>query len=220
MARIRHIKPEFFTHEKLNDLEEQNPGLRVMITFAGLWCIADGNGVFRVAYRTIENQILPWVKYDRKKTLDLLAEHKFIEFIDGEPPLCRIVNFRKHQWINSSEKVKYKMTVSEPPEREETAAGQQATILPPEGNTEILVDQLTGDIFIEQVCKNNGFEIEDFKAFAEKWARNKAACKDMRYTAGRLRSFMLEDYKKELEKKKKPSNGRQIKQRGQSYVAP
>lgn len=44
MARIRTIKPEFFRHEGLQDLEQANPGAYAMLVFAALWGHCDKHG--------------------------------------------------------------------------------------------------------------------------------------------------------------------------------
>jgi hypothetical protein len=35
MARIRNIKPEFFSHEELQDMEVEHPELHPMLVFSG-----------------------------------------------------------------------------------------------------------------------------------------------------------------------------------------
>ena len=44
MARIRTIKPEFFRHESLQDLEIANPGMYPMMVFEALWGHCDSKG--------------------------------------------------------------------------------------------------------------------------------------------------------------------------------
>ena len=46
MARIRTIKPEFFRHLELYELERDS-GLPIRIAFAGLFTVCDREGVFR-----------------------------------------------------------------------------------------------------------------------------------------------------------------------------
>lgn len=209
-------------HDKLNDLEEQYPMNRVMLTFAGLWCIADSNGVFKYSFRQIQSLILNGVSYDRRQTLELLIEHGFVELVpvdNGTPEYARVVNFRKHQWINNAtEKPKYK--VQKPKEEikaPEPSPGEQTAIPTLERPKISIVEQLTGDIFIEEICINNGFEKEEFRNFAETWAKNKAICNDDKYPVSKLRVFLLKDFKEAKEKK---LNGSKIKQRGEKYVAP
>ncbi len=61
MARIRSIKPEFFKHLELQELECSHPGQNIMSVYAGLWTQCDKNGYFvkyhkeNKAYRYIQN---------------------------------------------------------------------------------------------------------------------------------------------------------------------
>lgn len=89
MARIRTIKPEFFRHEGLQDLEAENPHLRPMLVFAGLWCHADRNGVFPWQPRQIALDILPFLWSDNRGTeiseaLTILEAEGFIERFEAE----------------------------------------------------------------------------------------------------------------------------------------
>jgi hypothetical protein len=54
MARIRSVKPEFFRHEQLQDLEFNHPGMYPMFVFEGLWNICDRQGVFLYKPRQIK----------------------------------------------------------------------------------------------------------------------------------------------------------------------
>lgn len=220
MARIRYIKPEFFVHETLNDMEQQHPELRVMLTFAGLWCMADREGYFRYSVRTIHNSVLPYVDFDIRATLELLAEKGFIKVF---PPceegfqVAQVVNFNRHQYIPSTEKKSVlwkaaKQSQPEPPQPEAAQTTIPEIAPPPTG----IIEQLTGDLFIDEVCMNNGFSPSEFKTFAEVWAKNKVITGDSKYRIGQLRRYLIEDYRKEL-KTAKP-NGRKIKQPGEVYV--
>lgn len=77
-GRIRTIKPEFFTHEELFDLESAL-GLPVRIAFVGLWCYADREGRFEWRPRRLRACILPYediLCFDR--ILDGLAAKGFV----------------------------------------------------------------------------------------------------------------------------------------------
>ena len=54
MARIRSIKPEFFTSEQVVDC---SPTARLL--FVGLWCFSDDAGIHPASSRTIKMQIFP-----------------------------------------------------------------------------------------------------------------------------------------------------------------
>lgn len=104
MGRIRTIKPEFFLHEGLFDLEEET-GLPVRLAFAGLWCQADREGRFRWSARRLKTQILPYDSHDFSRVLDALTTRDFIRkyAVNGEF-FGVIPGFSEHQVINNREK--------------------------------------------------------------------------------------------------------------------
>ena len=57
--RIRTVKPEFFQHEGLFDLE-QFSGLPIRVAFAGLWTCCDREGRFKWRSRQLKTDILPY----------------------------------------------------------------------------------------------------------------------------------------------------------------
>ena len=77
MARIRTIKPEFFLHEELRDLEEE-VGLPVRLAFIGLWCHSDKHGRFHWSPRRLKAGILPYDDVDFVAILDALHRAGFI----------------------------------------------------------------------------------------------------------------------------------------------
>lgn len=103
MARIRSIKPEFFKHEDLFDLEAET-GLPVRLAFAGLWTVADREGRFKWRPRTIKNDVLPYDEVDFEAVLNALAGAGFIEryVVEGES-YGRIPSFSDHQHVNARE---------------------------------------------------------------------------------------------------------------------
>ena len=104
MARIRSIKPEFFRHEALQDLEESNPGQHCMLVFAGLWTISDKNGVFEFKPRHIKLDILPFMSFDMEKTLHILYQANFFEVFEHEGRLYGYIeSFSRHQRIEGTE---------------------------------------------------------------------------------------------------------------------
>ncbi len=54
MARIRSIKPEFFTSEQI---VECSPIARLM--FVGMWCFCDDAGIFPASYKSLKMQVFP-----------------------------------------------------------------------------------------------------------------------------------------------------------------
>jgi len=104
VARIRSIKPGFFSHKGLNELERDNPGQFVMLTFAAIWGHADGAGVLEINLERLVLQILPYIDYDRSKTLDLLAHSgNLVRYRYHGREYAAIVNFKKHQRITGKE---------------------------------------------------------------------------------------------------------------------
>jgi hypothetical protein len=104
VARIRTVKPSFFRHEGLQDLERAHPGAHVMLVFAGLWTVADGAGRFLWRPRQFKLDILPFLDFDMDTTLALLVEGGFIQHytVDGTP-YGAIPTFRDHQRITGKE---------------------------------------------------------------------------------------------------------------------
>lgn len=72
MARIRTIKPEFFRHAGLFDLEQET-GLPLRVAFAGLWTAADREGRFAWKPRELKLDCLPFDLVDFSRVLDALS---------------------------------------------------------------------------------------------------------------------------------------------------
>jgi hypothetical protein len=96
MARIRTIKPEFWTDEKLAECS-----LPARLLFIGLWNFADDEGRMDYSPKRIKMQVFPG---DNIHVTRLIAELERIHVIqvyeiDGRSYLL-VPNFRKHQNIN------------------------------------------------------------------------------------------------------------------------
>src|ERR1035438_7461939 len=78
MQRIRTVKPEFFQHEGLFDLEMQ-VGLPVRLAFVGLWTCCDREGRFPWRPRKLKTDILPYDDLDFAAVLDALAGGGFLQ---------------------------------------------------------------------------------------------------------------------------------------------
>lgn len=104
MARIRNIKPAFFRHEKLQDLEAEHPGSYVMLTYVGLWTQCDAAGIFPWKPRLLKLDILPFLDFSIERTMTILQESGFIAryTADGET-WGYIPTFDKHQRITGKE---------------------------------------------------------------------------------------------------------------------
>jgi len=111
MARIRTIKPDFFRHEKLQDLEEKHLEMRPMLVFCGLWGHCDKQGVFEWRPRQLALDILPFVWRGNigetlEKTLLLLAENGLITRMEYDGKLYGYIpTFTEHQRITGKEAV-------------------------------------------------------------------------------------------------------------------
>lgn len=104
MARIRTVKPAFLRHEKLQDLEHENPGQYIMIVFMGLWMLADSKGRFEYKPRSMKLDILPFLDYNMQQSLDVLEKNGFIRSYEVNG--CRygvVPTFRDHQRITGKE---------------------------------------------------------------------------------------------------------------------
>lgn len=104
MARIRTIKPDFFRHPDLQDLELVNPGSCVMLVFAGLWGHCDKAGVFEWKPRMLKLDILPFLPFDMTATLELLEQSGMVirYTVDGKD-YGLVPTFTEHQRIGGKE---------------------------------------------------------------------------------------------------------------------
>lgn len=102
--RIRTVKPEFYRHEQLQQLEAEHPGAYVMLVFSGLWCAADRAGRFEWRPKMLKLDILPFLDFDLEATLQILEAALLIEryVVDGK---CygQIPSFLEHQRFSGSE---------------------------------------------------------------------------------------------------------------------
>src|SRR5215469_6468299 len=103
MGRIRTIKPEFFTHEGLFDLEKES-GLPCRLAFAGLWTCCDRAGRFKWRPRQLKISILPYDDVDFSRVLDALATRGFlVRYACGTREFGYIPSWKEHQFVNNKE---------------------------------------------------------------------------------------------------------------------
>jgi len=115
MARIRTIKPEFFRHAGLFDLEQET-GLPLRVAFAGLWTAADREGRFAWKPRELKLDCLPFDLVDFSRVLDALATRgHIVKYIVEGTAFGFIPSWNEHQVINNRE------TTSSLPEPTETS---------------------------------------------------------------------------------------------------
>lgn len=93
MARIRTIKPSFFTNDQL---AEVSPLCRLL--FIGLWTCADKEGRIEDRPKRIKAEVLPFDDGDVNTMLDELVANGFIERYTADGHKCiQILAFAKHQ---------------------------------------------------------------------------------------------------------------------------
>lgn len=101
--RIRTIKPEFFRHEGLYDLEVET-GLPLRLAFIGLWCCCDREGRFNWRPKTLKSIILPFDDIDFSRVLDALATRgAIVRYASAGEVYGHIPSWRRHQHINPRE---------------------------------------------------------------------------------------------------------------------
>jgi len=122
MARIRTIKPEFFRHSGLQELEALHPKLRPMLVFAGLWCHCDRNGTFRLDPRQLALDILPFVWGGPmgeaiEKAITILTDAGMVCQFEREGKRYGFIpTFSDHQRITGTEANSKMSRYPEPPE--------------------------------------------------------------------------------------------------------
>jgi len=94
VARIRYIKPGFFTNEELGHLK---PLARLL--FIGLWCLADCEGRVEDRPERIKVELLPFERGNPVNgLLAALADASLIHRYEVEGrPYIQVINFKKHQ---------------------------------------------------------------------------------------------------------------------------
>lgn len=111
MARLRTLKPSFFTNEVLAEIEPLG-----RLLFQGLWCLADREGRLEDRPRKIKAEVLPYDDCDIDRLLDALAAHGFIRrYQVGEGRYIVVLTFVKHQTPHVREAAS---TIPEPPQHQ------------------------------------------------------------------------------------------------------
>lgn len=100
MARIRTIKPEFWTDEKLTECS-----LSARLLFIGTWNFADDSGNLDRSPKQIKARVFPLDDIDCEPLLiELLAQGLLIEYTVNDKLFLHINGFNKHQLINRPSK--------------------------------------------------------------------------------------------------------------------
>lgn len=96
MARIRTIKPELWTDERLTECS-----LSARLMFIGMLNFADDNGNMAYSAKRLKMQIFPADAVDTQPLLDELIIHGLlIEYSVNDEKFLHIKGFKKHQVIN------------------------------------------------------------------------------------------------------------------------
>ncbi len=133
MARIRTIKPDFFRHEALQDLEAASQGKYPMLVFAGLWGHCDKAGRFEWRPRTLKLDILPFLDFNMVDTLELLVASGFIRRYSADGGEYGVIpTFAEHQRIGGKES-EAPEKFPEPPVQQPRSTGEAPGIAGREG---------------------------------------------------------------------------------------
>jgi hypothetical protein len=73
------VRPEFFRHEGLQDLERNNPGKYPMFVFEGLWTKCDRQGAFEWKPRSLKLDIFPFLEFDMADSLSILYDQNSLK---------------------------------------------------------------------------------------------------------------------------------------------
>jgi uncharacterized phage protein (TIGR02220 family) len=96
MARIRTIKPDFWTDEQLTECS-----MSARLLFIGMWNFADDNGNLNRSPKKIKMQVFPADLVDCEPLIqELIAHGRIIEYSVNEELFLHIKGFKKHQVIN------------------------------------------------------------------------------------------------------------------------
>lgn len=100
MARIRTIKPEFWTDETVTECS-----LTARLLFIGLWNFADDNGNIERSSKQMKMKIFPADNVEVEPlVIELMANGLLIEYETNGHKYLNIKGFTKHQVINKPSK--------------------------------------------------------------------------------------------------------------------
>jgi hypothetical protein len=109
MARIRSIKPEFFTSETIAALP-----LSARLTFIGLWTYVDDNGVgidnellITAAIWPLERDNLETLAQTREDLASLSREHLVSRYQDSRKSYLHVTSWDEHQKVDHPRKPRY-----------------------------------------------------------------------------------------------------------------
>lgn len=97
MARIRTIKPDFWTDEKIVELDAVE-----RLLFIGLWNFADDQGYMDYSPKRIKMQVFPGDDVDVSRGLARLHEASLIRLYDSPQGfVLHVINWERHQRVSN-----------------------------------------------------------------------------------------------------------------------
>lgn len=103
MARIRNIKPDFWTDEKLVELDPVD-----RLLFIGLWNFSDDEGFLPYSPKRIKMQIFPADSLEISVGLQNLISIGALTLYDyGDGQVLHVTNWGKHQKVSNPTKSKF-----------------------------------------------------------------------------------------------------------------
>lgn len=99
MARIRSIKPEFFTSEQVVECSTN-----ARLTFIGVWCFCDDGGVHPASAKRIKMEVFPGDSFTEAEVLsfvDELKRQRLIFEFETQGQICwHVTGWDRHQRID------------------------------------------------------------------------------------------------------------------------
>jgi hypothetical protein len=121
VARIRTIKPDFFSNEQIGQLSAE-----ARLLFIGLWTLADREGRLQDRPVRIGAQLFPYDAWPIGDLLENLDEANLIWRYEAQGRKCiQIINFTKHQWPHPKET---KFDLPPPPELTHVITGNSREV--------------------------------------------------------------------------------------------
>lgn len=103
MARIRTVKPEFWTDEKVVELDYSD-----RLLFIGMWNFADDQGYLDFRPKRIKMQVFPGDDLDVVRALERLWRAGLLALYRGPNGLVlHIINWEKHQRVSNPARERY-----------------------------------------------------------------------------------------------------------------
>lgn len=189
MARIRTIKPDFWTDEKVVELSAF-----ARLLFIGLWNFADDEGRMECSPKRIKMQILPADPAEVPRLLDELEEVGLVRRYSVEKTeYLQVVGFRKHQKVdrrspsklppppegspNPAESRRVPPTEGKGMEGKDTASATTVLETPPGEHqplalAEAKINPETPAAILASVLVANGIKATPFHPLVVEWARD------------------------------------------------